>query len=69
MEHYGTYCEQTFRTNFNRSRAKCIGWDTSCKLVCSRLVFRYLLSHAPQLEQPLHVILLPQVLQCALKKA
>ena len=36
MERYGTYCEQTFRTNFNRSRAKCIGWDTSCKLACSR---------------------------------
>lgn len=31
--------------------------------------FRYLLSHAPQLEQPLHVILLPQVLQCALNNA
>ena len=29
MERYGTYCEQTFRTNFNRSRAKCIGWGTS----------------------------------------
>ena len=36
MERYGTYCEQTFRTKFNRSRAKCIGWDTSCKLACSR---------------------------------
>ena len=36
MERYGTYCEQTFRTNFNRCRAKCIGLDTSCKLACSR---------------------------------
>lgn len=24
MESYGTHCEQTYRTNFNRSRAKCI---------------------------------------------
>lgn len=26
MERYGTHCEQTYRTNFNRSRAKCINW-------------------------------------------
>ena len=24
MERYGTHCEQTYRTNFNRCRAKCI---------------------------------------------
>lgn len=24
MERYGTHCEQTYRTNYNRSRAKCI---------------------------------------------
>ncbi len=26
MERYGTHCEQTYRTNFNRSRAKYINW-------------------------------------------
>ena len=26
MERYGTHCEQTYRTNFNRGRAKCIDW-------------------------------------------
>ena len=26
MERYGAHCEQTYRTNFNRSRAKCINW-------------------------------------------
>ena len=26
MERYGTYCEQTYRMNFNRGRAKCINW-------------------------------------------
>ena len=26
MERYGTHCEQTYRTNFNRSRSKCINW-------------------------------------------
>ena len=26
MERYGTHCEQTYRTNFSRSRAKCIDW-------------------------------------------
>ena len=26
MERYGTHCEQTYRTNFNRSRAKCVNW-------------------------------------------
>ncbi|MDD7079365.1 MAG: transposase, partial [Prevotella sp.] len=26
MERYGTHCEQTYRMNFNRGRAKCINW-------------------------------------------
>ena len=26
MERYGTHREQTYRTNFNRGRAKCIDW-------------------------------------------
>ncbi|WP_232223159.1 hypothetical protein [Prevotella sp. S7 MS 2] len=26
MERYGTHCEQTYRKNFNLSRAKCINW-------------------------------------------
>lgn len=26
MERYGIHCEQTYRKNFNLSRAKCINW-------------------------------------------
>ena len=36
MERYGTHCEQTFRTNFNRSRAKCIDWVKFNLALCRR---------------------------------
>ena len=26
MERYGSHCEQTYRSNFNRKRSKCINW-------------------------------------------
>ena len=26
MERYGNYCEQTYRSNFNRNRSECINW-------------------------------------------
>ena len=38
MERYGTYCEQTFRTNFNRSRAKCIDWLEFNLALCRRFL-------------------------------
>ena len=38
MERYGTYCEQTFRTNFNRSRAKCIDWVKFNLALCQRFL-------------------------------
>ena len=36
MERYGTHCEQTYRTNFNRSRAKCIDWVKFNLALCRR---------------------------------
>lgn len=36
MERYGTHCEQTYRTNFNRSRAKCIDWVNFNLALCRR---------------------------------
>ena len=26
MERYGSYCEQTYRSNFDRKRSECINW-------------------------------------------
>ena len=36
MERYGTHCEQTYRTNFNRGRAKCIDWVKFNLALCRR---------------------------------
>lgn len=36
MERYGTHCEQTYRTNFNRGRAKCIDWMKLNLALCQR---------------------------------
>lgn len=36
MERYGTHCEQTYRTNFNRCRAKCIDWVNFNLALCRR---------------------------------
>ena len=36
MERYGTYCEQTYRTDFNRGRAKCIDWVKFNLALCRR---------------------------------
>ena len=36
MERYGTHCEQTYRTNFNRGRAKCIDWVKFNLAICRR---------------------------------
>ena len=36
MERYGTNCEQTYRTNFNRGRAKCIDWVKFNLALCRR---------------------------------
>ncbi len=33
---YGTHCEQTYRTNFNRGRAKCIDWVKFNLALCRR---------------------------------
>ena len=38
MERYGTHCEQIFRTNFNRSRAKCIDWLEFNLALCRRFL-------------------------------
>ena len=38
MERYGTHWEQTFRTNFNRSRAKCIDWLEFNLALCRRFL-------------------------------
>ena len=38
MERYGTHCEQTFRTNFNRSHAKCIDWVKFNLALCRRFL-------------------------------
>ena len=40
MERYGTHCEQTYRTNFNRSRAKCIDWVKFNLALCRRYLNR-----------------------------
>ena len=36
LERYGTHCEQTYRTNFNRGRAKCIDWVKFNLALCRR---------------------------------
>lgn len=36
MERCGTHCEQTYRTNFNLSRAKCINWVKFNLALCRR---------------------------------
>ena len=36
MERYGTHCEQTYRTNFNSSRSKCIDWLKFNLVLCRR---------------------------------
>ena len=38
MERHGTHCKQTFRTNFNRSRAKCMDWLEFNLALCRRFL-------------------------------
>lgn len=36
IERYGSRCEQTYRTNFNCSRSKCINWMKFNLILCRR---------------------------------